>query len=335
MAKRPKKRPSIFCGKVPSISSTEINKVDPVGNSEHTLLSRIFNMGSQTKSFTRTPSLNMSKTCLERANMCGKYLSRPRRKSSGQRTTALESGESASFSTMLPATDASTKVLALSGNQFAKSFHPMFAFGNYCGVCTLPLGKDGDVNFPCGGRHYNIHTHCNDLLEKKIYLNPTVIAQNDGPLQIGSFLTETIYQYEQIDESCNLCGHSGGVLLWFQIDKSVTTFTAPKQEGWLGHSPCLEFLLSSNFLRFVSKRGCAMGSQVDTNFQKSSVFDSVLNQYRCRLCGLNEGIVVRCCGLGCSGRVHPLCASISEGWDIIQLDIGNFYSLGVVCSLHS
>ncbi len=302
--------------------------MDPVINSEHMLLSRIVDMGSQTKSFARTPSLNMSKTCLEGANMCGKYLSRPRRKASGQRTTALESGESASFSTMVPATDASTKVLALSGNQFAKSFHQMFACGNYCGFCTLPLGQDSNVNFPCGGRHYNIHTHCNDLLEKKIYLNPTVTARNDDPLQIGSFLTETIYQYEQIDESCNLCGHSGGVLLWFQIDKSATTFTAPKQQGWLGHSPCLEFLLASNFLR-------VMGSQVDTNFRMSSVFDSVLNQYRCRLCGLNEGIVVRCCGLGCSARVHPLCASISEGWDIIQLDIGNFYSLGVVCSLHN
>lgn len=46
-----------------------------------------------------------------------------------------------------------------------------------------------------------------------------------------------------------------------------------------------------------------------------SLFDSLVGQWRCSLCGTYAGVVLRCTAVACTVRAHPLCVSVAgKGW---------------------
>jgi hypothetical protein len=346
-----------------------------IGSIEHggflAIQNRIDDMVQSTHEFSRTPSVENSFFCQENANLCGRFLSRPRKKKSGQRTTALEGGESAGFLSFSSAIDGVMRIFALSGNQFPKSIHSWFTSMKYCGFCLSPIDGDENQNYAVGALHYDLHKHCHYLIEKKVFLEVDHNEQNSTedimigdkrdvstignkercPISIGSSISsDHLYCYEQVDDGvgCNLCGHSGGVLVWFQISEQLAA-SPPLEGGWLGHVPCIEFLLRGNLLKPLNKSSAENNSLMDewkssfldvnSCFEKDllsakSMFDLLMGSSRCRLCGLNDGITMRCCSIGCTARAHPLCCSISEGWDIVELELEGSRSLGLVCCMH-
>lgn len=44
------------------------------------------------------------------------------------------------------------------------------------------------------------------------------------------------------------------------------------------------------------------------------------NIYRCMVCGLTNGLILRCCGCGCHVRAHPICVLFAKDWKMITLE---------------
>jgi hypothetical protein len=41
--------------------------------------------------------------------------------------------------------------------------------------------------------------------------------------------------------------------------------------------------------------------------------------FRCMICGVKQGIILRCCAIGCSVRAHLICASFCKDWKLIRI----------------
>jgi hypothetical protein len=50
-----------------------------------------------------------------------------------------------------------------------------------------------------------------------------------------------------------------------------------------------------------------------------SLFEEVCHQYRCMLCGMKTGIVLRCLSVGCAVRAHPICVSLIKSWAMTKV----------------
>lgn len=321
-----------------------------------------------------------------------------------------------------------------------------------------------------GATSYLIHSRCSYALTgEEIF---------DQMERFETIRVTHLYHYETIDDAeCDLCGRSGGVMYFFDINPKSTTSSVPSEDGWLAHVACLQILAKSHILDPIersasdesmedeagiqnndqppvlfpdsvtalneasetadlssdgntvalttpndvltsdlnansderiqihaaevmlnveieieaeraiavsmediiqpnsvvdesypavkSEEGIAIvHPQVEVNTEANSntnlsnngvnsdlrstaadrrlsqapgtlpptvekeaqrertIFDRLLNVHRCVLCGLQAGISLRCAGLGCTVRVHPLCASIAQmqGWSIYFID---------------
>lgn len=104
---------------------------------------------------------------------------------------------------------------------------------------------------------------------------PSSENNNSSNIYNGISFSSTYYNYEVVDDAiCDLCGRSGGAMLYFQINNHspcetsqlsnskiesnkhnvstiegyFTTIPAPSSEGWLGHLPCIYWLRLSRML---------------------------------------------------------------------------------------
>ena len=57
------------------------------------------------------------------------------------------------------------------------------------------------------------------------------------------------YECDEGDEAeCDLCGRAGGIMHFFDLDPRYSSLPPPGEEGWLGHVPCISWLLTSKHL---------------------------------------------------------------------------------------
>lgn len=74
-------------------------------------------------------------------------------------------------------------------------------------------------------------------------------------IDLGDF-----YECDETDDAeCDLCGRAGGIMQFFDLDSRYSSLPPPGEEGWLGHVPCVSWLISSRLLElppsFLCKRG--------------------------------------------------------------------------------
>ena len=118
------------------------------------------------------------------------------------------------------------------------------------------------VPFACGSVTYQLHKQCAHALLHHRDLSPTVtssspdtaaaaVARKDVDVTIhrSGIKLGAIYQYEQCDDAdCDICGRKGGILRYFEIDAERSSFPKPSSDGWLAHTPCIEYLQTSGLL---------------------------------------------------------------------------------------
>lgn len=57
------------------------------------------------------------------------------------------------------------------------------------------------------------------------------------------------YECDEGDEAeCDLCGRAGGIMHFFDLDPRYSSLPPPGEEGWLGHVPCISWLVTSKLL---------------------------------------------------------------------------------------
>ena len=58
-----------------------------------------------------------------------------------------------------------------------------------------------------------------------------------------------VYETDEGDEAeCDLCGRAGGIMHFFDLDPRYSSLSPPGEEGWLGHVPCISWLVTSKLL---------------------------------------------------------------------------------------
>lgn len=58
-----------------------------------------------------------------------------------------------------------------------------------------------------------------------------------------------VYETDEGDEAeCDLCGRAGGIMHFFDLDPRYSSLLPPGEEGWLGHVPCISWLVTSKLL---------------------------------------------------------------------------------------
>ena len=63
-------------------------------------------------------------------------------------------------------------------------------------------------------------------------------------VELGDF-----YECDEADDAeCDLCGRAGGMMQFFDLDPKYSSLSPPGEEGWLGHIPCISWLMSSRLL---------------------------------------------------------------------------------------
>ena len=63
-------------------------------------------------------------------------------------------------------------------------------------------------------------------------------------VELGDF-----YECDEADDAeCDLCGRAGGIMQFFDLDPKYSSLPPPGEEGWLGHIPCISWLMSSRLL---------------------------------------------------------------------------------------
>lgn len=164
------------------------------------------------------------------------------------------------------------------------------------------------------------------------------------------------------DVICDLCGRPGGVMQYFFIDPDATVVNSPRTEGWCGHIPCIYWLYKSSLLSIRKKpspltllgqaqnrvndraqkfakllenarhdendeiinndKQNSLENEVMTSKNYISGFDELLGLWNCSLCGLREGISIRCSSSACTVRAHPLCAAMAGSpWQLCSINI--------------
>jgi hypothetical protein len=43
------------------------------------------------------------------------------------------------------------------------------------------------------------------------------------------------------------------------------------------------------------------------------------DNFRCMICGMTTGLILRCCGAGCHIRAHPICTLFTRDWNMIEI----------------
>lgn len=89
-------------------------------------------------------------------------------------------------------------------------------------------------------------------------------------IDLGDF-----YECDETDDAeCDLCGRAGGIMQFFDLDSNFSSLPPPGEEGWLGHVPCISWLVSSKLLElppsFLCKRGFLTGEISAVNFNSHS-----------------------------------------------------------------
>lgn len=107
--------------------------------------------------------------------------------------------------------------------------------------------------------HNHSHSHC-DLSPDKPFKG----------IDLGDF-----YEGDETDDAeCDLCGRAGGIMQFFDLDTNFSSMPPPNEEGWLGHVPCISWLMSSRLLElppsFLCKKGFLMGESPAANFNEES-----------------------------------------------------------------
>jgi hypothetical protein len=89
-------------------------------------------------------------------------------------------------------------------------------------------------------------------------------------IDLGDF-----YECDETDDAeCDLCGRAGGIMQFFDLDSNFSSLPPPGEEGWLGHVPCISWLVSSKLLElppsYLCRRGFLMGESPVANFSDMS-----------------------------------------------------------------
>jgi hypothetical protein len=170
------------------------------------------------------------------------------------------------------------------------------------------------------------------------------------------------HDYKNVDDViCDLCGRPGGVMQYFLIDPVSTVLDAPRSEGWCGHIPCIYWLYKSSLLSIrkmpsplnllgkaqnkVNERAKKFAklleyaryddndkdnnsnneiieNEIMTTKNYISGFDELLGLWSCSLCGVHEGISIRCSSSACTVRAHPLCAAMAGSpWQLCTINV--------------
>jgi hypothetical protein len=88
-------------------------------------------------------------------------------------------------------------------------------------------------------------------------------------IDLGDF-----YECDETDDAeCDLCGRAGGIMQFFDLDSNFSSLPPPGEEGWLGHVPCISWLVTSKLLElppsFLCRRGFLMGDSPVANNEES------------------------------------------------------------------
>ena len=101
----------------------------------------------------------------------------------------------------------------------------------------------------CGAVTYSAHKQCAHDAGGALFDVPEETdAAGEPLLSLGE-----VYQYEQVDDNdCDLCGRKGGLMRYFSLSAKCSSAVPPREEGWLAHLPCINFLHTSGLLSSVS-----------------------------------------------------------------------------------
>ena len=212
------------------------------------------------------------------------------------------------------------------------------------------------VDRSMGAVTYSLHPQCNDRISVDMKLMNAHIDEGSDPLtsshlkssivDVTTYLTPSdFYEYDEVDEViCDLCGRCGGIIQFFDLANDSTSLSPPSSEGWMAHPFCIHWLSHSGLLEPRVAHIAAANDLVTNNLEElqyKSAFDKLMDNWRCSLCSLHVGIVIRCSALGCAVRAHPLCVSVAgeRQWTLCSFaglsGKENSKSPGFLCSAHS
>lgn len=93
-------------------------------------------------------------------------------------------------------------------------------------------------------------------------------SEKDEALHLPGLEIGPLYDCDEADDSeCDLCGRSGGILQFFDVDPLHSSLPPPGEEGWLAHAPCLAWLVKSRLLELPPEEGAGRGKSLVTAVQ--------------------------------------------------------------------
>jgi hypothetical protein len=125
------------------------------------------------------------------------------------------------------------------------------------------------VSIQVGAVEYYIHQLCSFALSLPMadvlalnYPGSECDLENVAGRPVPLVECSSMYQYdEESDADCDICGRLGGILFFYTLSNNVSDLAAPSEEGWLGHVPCLLWLLTSGLL--YDRRRSTIGGIMD------------------------------------------------------------------------
>ena len=73
-----------------------------------------------------------------------------------------------------------------------------------------------------------------------------------------------LYECDEGDDAeCDLCGRAGGIMQFFDLHAANSSIVPPGEEGWLGHIPCVSWLIKSRLLELPPSSLRASGDYSD------------------------------------------------------------------------
>lgn len=297
-----------------------------------------------------------------------------------------DAGQARAFFEHLPLQDGGLRTTCVCTAIVDSSFQPQCSSSELCAYCLCSLvktktfknlgaGGGGKTNkkpkwtmikdeLMVGTQRFKVHSACNLAFQRVNFLTGFPLLKILG-----------LHAYEasatgEIEEACDICSRSGGILYYYAINGGCCSFEPPSEDGWVAHVPCLYWLSQSGLLeRSLSQRrqldaeigvGAivqsllsdminkvvrrSMESQENTDPQSlevykmrntpdlaSSVYDSLYCRWRCSICSSQRGLAIRCSSVGCTVRCHYLCAASAE-WFIFKLDA---CAPGFLCPEHA
>lgn len=290
-----------------------------------------------------TPSNLMEKELLDLMLTSSKFIQKQKKNPVGRPTNVTEYSEKDINSLMafIPLDDGGVRMATVATNMQPKSLHKLCT-EKCCGFCFDRFTEADHENITdviLGAMEYPLHEYCFMMFQQNKF-----IAQPSPNIVI-----EGVHMCATIDDvDCDLCGRTGGILVEFQLDKSITSVAPSDANHWVGHVPCLQFVASSKLFsppvdspeNMESERAKARLIKIQpnetTSIEPRSLFDVLFQANRCALCGGEGGIVPRCIAANCCARAHPLCCMLTDKWLIADFSLKgqNTKARGLLCPAH-